>query len=209
MVFRPLQLCDREEIQRIHEECFPVRYNAKFFDNAVKNVLADGRPLFSHVACLPLPLPSSSPPLLTDSIVGCIISQFQSSQKHEHLNLLSPSSLQTHPLIMYIMTLATTQDYRRTGLASLLLKKLIQSATSNRNCGLIYLHVITYNTSAIKFYEKNRFERLGICEGYYCIEGKYYDSYLYVRYVNGGERCRSWLDSVDEVINGFIGWFGL
>ena len=107
---------------------------------------------------------------------------------------------------MYIMTLATTEDYRRTGLASLLLKKLIQNATSNRNCGLVYLHVITYNTSAIKFYEKNGFQRVAQCEGYYLIDGVSYDSYLYCLYINGGEPSESWLDSVESLVDKFADW---
>jgi len=48
----------------------------------------------------------------------------------------------------------------------------------------VYLHVITYNTSAIRFYRKNNYTELRIISEFYHFNDKYHDSYLYVRYLN-------------------------
>ncbi len=36
---RPLQLQDREELLRLHEECFPIQYESQFYDKAVEGRL--------------------------------------------------------------------------------------------------------------------------------------------------------------------------
>ena len=45
-------------------------------------------------------------------------------------------------------------------------------------CEVIYLHVVDYNESAIKFYEKNNFRTLKRIKNHYVIYEKDYDAYV-------------------------------
>lgn len=59
----------------------------------------------------------------------------------------------------YILSLAVNRNYRRNGIASLLLDNLIAFLTHKEysSCKAIFLHVLTTNTAAINFYERKRF----------------------------------------------------
>ncbi|CAM6088278.1 unnamed protein product [Calypogeia fissa] len=49
---------------------------------------------------------------------------------------------------------------------------------------------ISYNNSAIYFYKKNSFQCMLRLRNFYYINGRHYDSYLYIYFVNGGRsRC--------------------
>ena len=56
------------------------------------------------------------------------------------------------------MTLGTTREFRRCGLGSLLVNKVVNMIESNEEeeqlCGALYLHVIVYNLGAIRLYER-------------------------------------------------------
>ncbi|EWM21284.1 GNAT domain protein [Nannochloropsis gaditana] len=124
--------------------------------------------------------------------------------------LPSPS---THAL--YILTLGTRPDARRQGLArSLLLRTLSQASLPPSpppsppstppslpapHLGLVYLHVLPRNQSAIAFYVQQGFQCRGRLPRYYVINGKEEDAYLYVRYAGqgGGEGGRK---------TGAMGW---
>lgn len=56
------------------------------------------------------------------------------------------------------MTLGVVDECRRMGLATKLLELTISYIQYTQPlCKLIYLHVITYNEAAIRFYERNDF----------------------------------------------------
>jgi ribosomal protein S18 acetylase RimI-like enzyme len=58
----------------------------------------------------------------------------------------------------YIMTIGVIDECRRLGLGSILVDKTIEMLQQNWTiCEVIYLHVIDYNESAIRFYERNHF----------------------------------------------------
>lgn len=92
--------------------------------------------------------------------------------------------------VCYILTIGILDEYRKQGIASKLLSKVINYAKSNPKCGCVYLHVIDYNKEAMLFYEKNNFISLRYIEGFYTINSKPYNAYLYIYYVNGGVKHR-------------------
>ncbi len=55
------------------------------------------------------------------------------------------------------MTLGSIPEFRRMGLASVLVDSAVNYAETSPDCGAVFLHVIHYNTAAIKLYERNRF----------------------------------------------------
>ena len=87
-------------------------------------------------------------------IVGCLIGTFLSSSrpsaKHESEErdetaaLLVPEP-KSYPRMFYIMTLGTVPEFRRVGLGSILVNRVVDMIEARPECGTLYLHVITYN----------------------------------------------------------------
>mmetsp|Transcript_20655 Transcript_20655/g.60010 ORF Transcript_20655/g.60010 Transcript_20655/m.60010 type:complete len:382 (-) Transcript_20655:1351-2496(-) len=121
-----------------------------------------------------------------ERIVGCIVGSFLDAERcnNEITSLLLPNP-DRHSRLFYIMTLGTISEYRKQGLGSALVKKCLDVAESDRKCGVVYLHVIIYNTAAIGFYERLGFYRVKEIKDYYSIEGEHHNCYLYARYLNG------------------------
>ena len=59
----------------------------------------------------------------------------------------------------YILSLGVCASFRKQGVASLLLDSFLTHVTQveNQICKAIYLHVLTMNSAAIRFYEKHYF----------------------------------------------------
>ena len=55
------------------------------------------------------------------------------------------------------------------------------------DCKAIYLHCMTSNVSALKFYKKWRFMEHSYLPNYYGSSAQPADAYCYVKYINGGE----------------------
>ena len=74
-------------------------------------------------------------------------------------------------------------------IASLLLDSLLShlSTKERSNCKAAYLHVLSTNIVALKFYERRNFAAHSFLPYYYSIQGKPRDGYSYVLYINGGQ----------------------
>jgi hypothetical protein len=73
--------------------------------------------------------------------------------------------------------------------ASLLLNNLFGLLTTEEylNCKAVYLHVLTTNYVALRFYERHKFRLFRYLPCYYAIQGRQKNGYLYVLYINGGK----------------------
>ena len=180
MRFRPLQGTDRDEIQRLHEDWFPVRYKKEFFDDVVDNKMKGlDHPLFSRVAVV-------AGSARSDRIVGCIVGSFVETARcnSRTRELLVPNPVR-HVRMFYIMTLGVVEEFRGKGLASSLVGECSRMVEKDATCGVLYLHVITYNRAAIEFYEKLGFYQVEEIEDYYEIDGEKYNCFLYAKYFHG------------------------
>ena len=116
-----------------------------------------------------------------EHIIGCIVGSFLSStmpsSKHrstldekigrdETAELLVPDSTR-YSKMFYIMTLGTTREFRRYGLGSVLVNRVVDMIEEQEECGALYLHVITYNDGAIRLYEQLGFSRVKEIKGMY------------------------------------------
>lgn len=132
-------------------------------------------------------LPSSCRQVLQgDSIVGCVVGTFidvttAGKEVVEQL-VLNPYK---HTKMFYIMTLGSTKSFRGRGLGSKLMIECMNIIEQVPDCGVIYLHVITYNTTAIRFYERLGYYRIQEIKDYYTIENEKFDCYLYAKFING------------------------
>ena len=101
--------------------------------------------------------------------------------------------------VAYILSLGVCEEFRKQGIASLLLENLISHLTSEafevrskshtfKACIIlsqvvkaVYLHVLTTNSSAISFYEHRGFHLHSFLPFYYAIKGRRRDGYTAVR----------------------------
>jgi ribosomal protein S18 acetylase RimI-like enzyme len=122
-----------------------------------------------------------------ETIVSCLVGSFvHASRFSRHLrSLLLPDSTR-YRRMFYIMTLGTITAHRQMGLGSAMVEYVESSLVQqDPTCGGIYLHVITHNKAAIRFYERLGFHFVEEISDYYEIEGQKYASYLYAKYLNG------------------------
>mmetsp|Transcript_23995 Transcript_23995/g.50587 ORF Transcript_23995/g.50587 Transcript_23995/m.50587 type:complete len:111 (+) Transcript_23995:1134-1466(+) len=83
------------------------------------------------------------------------------------------------------MTLGTAREFRRAGLGSILVDRVLDMINKMPECGALYLHVITYNVGAIRLYERLGFSKVKEIEDYYSINNVNHNCYLYARYFHG------------------------
>jgi len=76
------------------------------------------------------------------------------------------------------MTIGVVDECRRLGIGTLLLNETIEviKMAYPKSCNVIYLHVVDYNKSAIKFYLKNGFEKFKRVQDHYLIMGEQFDA---------------------------------
>jgi histone acetyltransferase MCC1 len=174
---RMIQPQDREIIQRLHEEWFPVLYQDEFFDELVHGrMIGSGDPLFTRVAIDDQ----------NDAVVGCVVGSFLNAHLlSEVMQNLLVNNLDMHPRVFYIMTLGCVESVRRTGLATSMIEECIAAAEQDVECGVVYLHVKVDNIAAIRMYEKMGFYRVQEIENYYTIDDALHNCFLYARYFHG------------------------
>jgi len=121
----------------------------------------------------PLSTTSLSPLTLTsellpenETILGCLVGSYiRTSVVTPDVRSLLIQDAQKHPLMFYIMTLGTLSEKRKLGLGTDLISKCMDFVQKEDRCGVVYLHVITYNFAAIRFYETLGFKKMKEIEG--------------------------------------------
>jgi ribosomal protein S18 acetylase RimI-like enzyme len=230
ITFRPIVPQDREMIQALHEDWFPVAYHDEFYDELVQHRMAhSGEPLYTCVATVAklnqqqvdstaaatVAAIASSPArrrrpdigtlsaiieddremelehdtqqqepseLVAGCVVGCFVNATKLSGSTQSLLI---SDRKRYKRLFYIMTLGAVPLHRQCGLGTALIENCMEEVQRDTSCGVLYLHVITSNQAAIRFYEKLGFYRVQEIPNYYTIDGKLYGCYLYAKYYHG------------------------
>ena len=94
------------------------------------------------------------------------------------------------------MTIGVVNELRGKGIATEMINYIEQDCSFDKTIQYIYLHVVEYNYSARKFYEKNDFINVISKPKYYNIENVKYDAILYLKYINDGQRPRTCLETL-------------
>ncbi|XP_047069952.1 histone acetyltransferase MCC1-like [Lolium rigidum] len=170
--YRPIRLSDLQVLEQIHVDLFPVRYERDFFLDVV-----NGNGIISWGA-----VDTSR----SDELVGFVTTKMVSAQDSEIEDIFSYNCLRKDSTLVYILTLGVVDRYRNLGIASSLVQEVIKYGTSIINCRGVYLHVISYNQPAIRFYKKMLFNLVRRLPMFYYIKGQHYDSLLFVYYVREG-----------------------
>lgn len=172
--FKELTKYNLTEIVKLHREWFPVEYTNEFF----LNLFARGSNyLANHIIGLGAFLEVDKKEYIIGSILCEIKSEknFYNSTKIKITKKSICQKLFSSYEFCYIMTIGVIDEYRNMGLGSKLLNQVISIIQEKRKrCMAIYLHVIEYNTSAIRFYLKNEFIECNNIRNYYYINQIYY-----------------------------------
>ncbi|CAF1631726.1 unnamed protein product [Adineta ricciae] len=172
ITFRLLRPGDQSEVKSLCVDWFPVEYPDKWYDDIVHN-----KKYFSLAAC----------DVYTQQILGLIVATvlpLGSCNNEDRQILHKIFSLTTS--VCYILILGVVKEYRRQGLANLLLENLLSTLAKYETCKAVYLHVLYSNKSAIQFYQSKQFQYRTHLPYYYLIKGEHFDAYCFARYINGG-----------------------
>ena len=181
---------DLGALKYLHDALFPINYHESFFIRAVRG---DG--IIGWAAVLPQTEASERFPDATTVFVGN--EQFvgfitgREFGLHEIpatdrrlLGLEGPEH--DDSMILYILTLGVAESFRKHGIATSLLKRM-EAHAAQSGCIALYLHVISYNEAATKFYSRSGFNRVAELQNFYHIQTgralhadiKNYDAYIY------------------------------
>lgn len=164
---------DIPEVKKLCAEWFPIEYPDIWYQEIASN------PKFYSLAAS-----------YHSNIIGLIVCEIKLKSKlnKEDSDILSPSFPSTTQ-VAYILSLGVVVDYRSHGIGSLLLDSLLSYLTTKEkgDCKVAYLHVLSTNQTAIRFYERRNFSAHSYLPYYYSIQGKPRDGYSYVLYINGGK----------------------
>jgi len=163
---RSLLPSDLDQVKILHDESFPIRYNSDFFESIVHNKL--------HYSLAAVDR--------NGKILGVITSQMHLPTDVEESGL-SYWSCFDEQFYVYINTLAVWPKYLHLGLGTTLINATLKRFENDPKCKAVYLHVISYNKAAIKFYESNNFRLFTRITDYYFINNKHYDSFVYIYYL--------------------------
>ena len=186
--FRKLNAKDIKELKDLHDEWFPMNYSDSFYQRVLKkNVIA--------VGCFVKSLPVPENPEEKEIIIGAILSKVRpndevageiSRERNRQTSFLRSWASWLRSLITcapvpgaYIMTLGVVDECRRLGIGTKLIDETIRVLNQEwKACQVLYLHVVTYNETAIRFYQRNQFLTLKIEEDHYTIMDKNYNAIL-------------------------------
>ncbi|KAK1285089.1 hypothetical protein QJS10_CPB20g01216 [Acorus calamus] len=182
IVYRPIRPSDLQVLVQIHEELFPIS-------------VVNGHGIVSWAA-----VDSSRPGSQSDELIGFVTACLVAARGSEIGDIFRRNCLRKDETLVYILTLGVTKPYRNHGIATSLVREVIEYASSLPACRAVYLHVILYNDPAISFYKKMLFKCVRRVSNMYNIKGQHYDSYLFVYYVNDGRSPCSPLNLVAPVV---------
>ena len=87
----------------------------------------------------------------------------------------------------YFSTTGVSKLYRRLGIGTSLIQRLLFHIQTCKDMRVVYLHVESSNRSAISFYDRMGFLYFTTIYGYYHSEGIDDHGIVYVMYINGGK----------------------
>nr|CAG4638002.1 EOG090X0BM0 [Chydorus sphaericus] len=163
---------DQVHVKELCKEWFPIQYPDQWY----RDITSDQR--FYSLAAV-----------YQSQLVGLLIAEVKHADmiNKEDKGILD-SRVYSNCHVGYILSLGVCSSLRRQGVASLLLDSFLTHVTQTENqiCKAIYLHVLTMNSAAIRFYEKHYFRLHSFLPYYYSVDGKCKDGFTYVLYINGG-----------------------
>lgn len=187
LIYKPLSKSDIEEIKKLHKEWFPISYQDDYFQQIFENKYGTYFTIGAYY--------------IIDNkeiIVGLALCEFRPVSEY-FVKHTSPKAIQEicneidyneevqsylrcqDYNCAYIMTIGVLDECRKLHIGSQLINRIIDKAMSDDICIGVYLDVVYYNSSAIKFYEKNGFKKVTTLRNYYDINENVYDCDVFLK----------------------------
>lgn len=185
------------EVKLLHKEWFPIDYDDEYFEKIFKanhdkfitigafyvekdeNLKENDTTIDNfHKEMDETDTESSK-----EYLIGAIIADIQPYEQYGNkITIYKPYFFNfCPPCFLYINTIGVIDKFRRLGISTKLLNEATRMAKCRARIKGIYLHVVTYNDSAIRYYRKNGFTHDGTLRNYYKINGEIYDGDIYVK----------------------------
>ena len=192
IIYKPLTEANLQEIKNLHKEWFPIEYDDDYFKKIFINKSLS---YFTIGAFYNLETENNTN---KEIIIGMALCEYRpvtdyfikhtSREAIKEINdnidfneeVSSYLKCQDYNCV-YIMTIGVLDEYRKLHIGSSLIKKIIDVALQDNLCVGIYLDVISYNNTAMIFYEKNGFKKITTIKNYYNIEGNFYESKVFLK----------------------------
>lgn len=110
--------------------------------------------------------------------------------------------------VTYILNIAVFPKYRRYGVGSYFLQRIIKRYSGEPLCGGVYLHTLSDSAQNISFYQSNGFQRVQVNEGggelggswldFYFIDGDWKNSILFFYPLHGARAVENPLNSASS-----------
>ena len=197
IIYKPLSKNNITEVKNLHKEWFPIDYDDEFFEEVLND---NGKTYFTIGAFYNL---SCKDDTNKEIILGLAFCQYEfvidrlnkyvdekiiNDKNSNFFDELKQFLKCQFDKCIYIMTIGVLDEFRQMHIGSNLIKYIYNIALDLDNCIGIYLHVIYYNEIAIKFYKKNKFKKVRKINNYYCLDGKDYDSFVFLRMISKKEK---------------------
>jgi ribosomal protein S18 acetylase RimI-like enzyme len=191
IIYRELNKNDMEEIRLLHKEWFPIDYTDEYFEA----IFIPDKRRKNYITLAATYLYENK-----EYILGAIISEInlkaeflnQTPQKylgHINVSIFDQISLFTPEYeFAYIMVIGVVDECRRMKLGTEMLNRLMETFAKRKNCLCVYLHVVKYNETAIKFYQRNNFINTTCLKNFYRIKNEFYDCEVFVRFFTSQEK---------------------
>ena len=198
IIYKPLTKNNLIEVKNLHKEWFPVEYDDEFFEQIFNNNCCN---YFTIGAFYNIKNSNEN----REIILGLALCEWEFISDYfiNHTNQKVIDEICENIDIneevqaclkcqlyhcVYIMTIGVLDEYRKMNIGTNILNNIYNIAIKDDICVGIYLDVIYYNKSAIKFYEKNNFKKVNEIKDYYDLNGKNYDANVYLRILSRKEK---------------------
>ena len=193
IIYKPLSKTDIGQIKKLHKEWFPVEYDHHYF----RKILINRRGNYFTIGAF-YNIKNDNKNENKEVLIGLAMCEYRPVSDY-FIKHTSPEAIEEicknidfneevqaylkceDYSCVYIMTIGVIDEYRKLNIGSTLIKQIINTCLWDNLCVGVYLDVIYYNESAIKFYEKNNFKNVATIKNYYELKGNHYDSEVFLK----------------------------
>ena len=193
ITYKPLTKQNIEEIKLLHKEWFPVKYSDSYF----LSIFNDKNNKYFSIGAF-YKIKNEETKEEKEIIIGLALCEWfigsnylskilgKESIKEINKNINYIEEVYSYIKCddyhcIYIMNIGVLDEFRKMKIGSKLIEKIINIGLNDILCIGVFLDVIYYNNSAIKFYKKNEFKKVMTNKNYYNIKGNKYDAYTFLR----------------------------
>ena len=193
IIYKPLSLENLEETKKLHKEWFPINYS----DNYFAKIFNKNNYWYFTVGAF-YNFIDEEKKEKKEILLGLALCEWNNVSdyfiKHTSKNAIKQickninynEEVQAYIKcedyrVVYIMTIGVIDEYRKMNIGSNIVNEIINIGLTDNLCVGVYLDVVNYNQSAIKFYKKNNFEKVSTIKNYYNLDGTKYDSNVFLR----------------------------